>query len=75
MKSDLIIWFNSEGANPSEITRALTSLGFKPIKGNYDYVYDWGNTKADVEEVLAFADKVKITLSGMKVLFKIETVD
>jgi hypothetical protein len=74
MKSYLIIWFNSEGANPSEITRALTSLGFKPIKGNYDYVYEW-NTRAEVDEVLAFADKVKMTLSGMKVLFKIETVE
>ncbi|MHC1624744.1 MAG: hypothetical protein ACXQS2_01930 [Methermicoccaceae archaeon] len=74
MKSYLMVWFNSEGAEPSEITRALTSLGFKPIKGNYDYVYEWSSS-ADVDEVLSFGDRVRMTLKGMSVLFRIETVE
>lgn len=74
MKSYLVVWFNSEGSEPSEVTQRLLSLGFKPIKGNYDYVYEWQGD-VSVDEVLSFADKVSLTLEGTNVLFKIETVD
>ncbi len=73
MKSYLIVWFNSEGAKPSEINQRLTSLGFKPIQGSHDYVYEWGKN-VDVEEILRFGDRVKMTLQGMNAMFKIETI-
>lgn len=72
MRSYLIIWFNSEGGKPSEINQRLMSLGFKPIQGNHDFVYDWG-TNVDLEEILRFGDKVQMTLKGQNVLFKLET--
>jgi len=75
MKSYLLVWFSSDGGNPSEVTRTLVSLGFKPLTGNYDYVYDWGEASVSVDDVLSLADKVKSSLQGMGVLFKIETVD
>lgn len=73
MKSYLVVWFNSEGAKPSEINQRLMSLGFKPIQGSHDYVYEWGKN-VDVEEILRFGDRVKMTLQGMNAMFKIETI-
>lgn len=74
MRTYLVVWFNSEGGRPQEITERLLSLGFKVMKGNYDYVYEW-DRNATIDEILTFGDKVQLTLKGMDVLFKLETVD
>jgi hypothetical protein len=74
MKSYLMVWFNSEGGRPSEITQRLMSMGFKPIQGAYDYVYDWGDS-VSMDEILRFGDRVQMTLKGLGVMFKLETVD
>lgn len=74
MKTYLLIWFNSDGAMPSEIDRSLMSLGFKAVQGNYDYVYDWGDN-VNLDEILLFTDKVQMTLKGTGAMFKTETVN
>lgn len=74
MKSYLIIWFSSEGGKPSDINRRLMSLGFKPMQGSHDYVYEWGKN-VDVDEILNFGDKVQITLKELNVMFKLETIN
>ena len=74
MKTYLTIMFNSEGALPSEIKNQLMNMGFKATKGNYDFVYDWGNDLASVDELVFFADKVHSVLKNNKVLFNIETI-
>ncbi|MDG6244429.1 MAG: hypothetical protein QCH31_08595 [Methanolobus sp.] len=74
MKTYLVLWFNSNGAMPSEIDRSLMSLGFKPVQGNYDYVYEWGNN-VDLSDILQFTDKIQMTLKGTGVMFKTETVN
>ncbi len=74
MKSYLIIWFNSEGSKPSDVTERLMSMGFRPVKGNYDYVYDWGK-KAGVKEAARMADRVQQTLGNSNIAFKLETVE
>ena len=73
MKTYLSVWFNSEGELPSKITERLVSLGFKPIKGAFDYEFEWDHT-ADIEEILKFADNVRDMLAGYKVVFATETV-
>jgi hypothetical protein len=73
MKSYLILWFNSEGGKPSEINQRLMSLGFKPLQGTHDYVYEW-RKNVEVDEILSFGDKVKMTLQGLNVMFKLETI-
>ncbi len=73
MKTYLSIWFNSEGSKVSYITDRLLSLGFQPLTGAYDYVYDWGNN-ATVEEAIWFGDKIQETLKGTGVFFRIETI-
>lgn len=74
MKSYLMVWFNSEGGRPSEVTQRLMSMGFKPIKGSYDYVYEWDD-RVNVDEILRIGDKIQLTLKGLDVMFKLETVD
>lgn len=73
MKTYLLVWFSSEGAHPSEINRRLTSLGFEPVQGSYDFVYNW-NSNVSVERILEFGDKVYLSLQGTGVMFKLETL-
>ncbi len=75
MKTYLVVWFNSDGAAPSEVNSRLLSLGFKTVKGNYDFVYNWGSKKVSVEAILNLSDKVHLTLKGLNTMFKLETVD
>ncbi len=70
----LSIIFNSEGERPSEIISRLRSLGFRPVTGTRDMVYEWGN-HATVEDAIFLIDKVHTTLSGYNVLFTAETID
>jgi hypothetical protein len=74
MRTYLDVTFSSEGAKPSEIINRLRSLGFKPVIGEHDMVYEWGNN-ASAEDSIWFADKIQATLEGFNILFHIETVD
>jgi hypothetical protein len=74
MKTYLTITFTTEGGRPSEVSSILQGIGFKPVTGNYDFVYVWPRKKVDPDEALELADLVQVTLKGMKVLFKFETV-
>ena len=74
MKTYLTLTFTTEGGRPSDVTSLLQGIGFKPMTGNYDFVYDWQKKFVSAEEAVSLADRVQATLKGMKVLFKIETV-
>ncbi|HPS89631.1 MAG TPA: hypothetical protein PLC35_06630 [Methanosarcina vacuolata] len=73
MKTYLLVWFSSEGARPSEVNQRLMSLGFEPVKGSYDFVYNW-NSSVSVEKILEFGDKVYLSLQGTGAMFKLETL-
>ena len=55
------------------MAQKLQSMGFKPVRGHYDHVYDW-KREATIDEVLKLCDNIRETLKGMKVLYKIETI-
>jgi hypothetical protein len=74
MKTYLKIIFNSEGGSPSEVKNQLLNMGFKATKGNYDFVYEWEEQSAKVDELVWFADKVHSTLKKSNVYFTIETL-
>ena len=74
MKTYITIFFNSDGGLPSEVVDSLVQLGFKPIAGPYDMVYEWPN-HANVQDAVDFADQIQMSLEGMGVFFKIETVE
>ncbi|MHA2406979.1 MAG: hypothetical protein ACXACA_01230 [Candidatus Ranarchaeia archaeon] len=74
MKTYLMIWHSSEGGSPTEVHDRLVSMGFKPVKGTYDYVYEW-NRMSSIHQILEIGNAVHATLKGQKVLFKLETVN
>ena len=73
MRTYLTIWYNSEGASPTVVAEKLQGMGFKAIKGRYDYEYNWGRT-IELEEILQIGNAVHDTLKGLKILYKLETV-
>ena len=72
MMTYLTVMFSSDGARPSDVVNRLVAIGFKPAKGNYDFVYEW-DKKARVEDAIWLADKIHESLSGMDVQFRTET--
>jgi len=71
------VWFYSEGVTPSKVVRKLLELGFKPIKGPYDFVYE--HTDEELKEthigtaIMEIADAIHKTLIGFKVIYRLET--
>ncbi len=72
MKTYLTLWLYSEGANPTVIVEKLQNMGFKPIKGHHDFVYNWGRP-VELEEIFQIGNSVHETLRGLKVLYRLET--
>jgi hypothetical protein len=72
VKTYLTIWFSSEGSGPVEVVDRLRSLGFEPLRGYHDHVYDW-KRKIELGDILQLTDKIHETLKGMNVLYKIDT--
>ncbi len=68
----LSVTFSSEGARPSEIVNRLVAIGFKPTKGNFDFIYEW-DKNAKIGDTIWLADKIHETLKGMDVRFHTET--
>ncbi|MCK4440048.1 hypothetical protein KAU85_03590 [Candidatus Bathyarchaeota archaeon] len=73
MKTYLTLILYSEGANPIEIVERLRSLGFEPVTGVHDHVYDWGRRRVELEDILQIASSVHETLKGLKVFYRLET--
>jgi len=73
LKTYLTVWFNSEGARPSEVVRRLRAMGFEPVTGHYDHVYDW-KKKVTLDDIFQLSDVLHETLKGLRVLYKLETV-
>ena len=73
VKTYLTLILYSEGANPIEIVERLRSLGFEPVTGVHDHVYDWGRRRVELEDILQIASSVHETLKGLKVFYRLET--
>ncbi len=71
------VWFYSEGASPSVVMTKLLDLGFKPIRGAYDFVYEHGNNDIAEEDIggaiIEIANALHHTLAGFKVLYTLDT--
>ncbi len=71
------VWFYSEGASPSQVISKLTELGFKPVRGAYDFVYEHSDdnmTEADLgNAIVEISNALHKTLSGFKVLYNLDT--
>lgn len=71
------VWFYSEGASPSQVISKLLELGFKPVRGAYDFVYEHSEvdmTEANLSSaIVEISNALHKTLSGFKVLFNLDT--
>ncbi len=70
------VWFNSEGASPSEVVDKLTELGFEPVRGAYDFIYEHENDMNDTNlgsAILEISHALHKTLTGLKVLYNLDT--
>ncbi len=71
------VWFFSEGASPSQVMRKLLDLGFKPVRGAYDFVYEHSNenmSEADLgNAIIEISNALHKTLSGFKVFYNLDT--
>jgi len=74
MKTYLTVYLHTEGSNFSEVADILEDLGFRAVKGRYDFVYDW-DKKTTIKDIAWFGDKIHMSLRGKKVYFRIESVD
>lgn len=63
-----------DGSKPSEITRKLQELGFRPTYGIHDFVYDWKEKNIALEQIIEFADKVQKKLKGTGAMLHFTTV-
>ncbi len=73
MRTYLRLVMDSEGAPFSELATLLADLGFRPVQGEYDFLYEW-DREATVRESLFFADRVHTALKGKRIWFQVETV-
>ena len=60
-----MIWFNSEGAEPQKVVEKLHGIGFNPMRGPYDHVYEW-TKDVELEDILQLGNNIHETLKGMK---------
>jgi hypothetical protein len=74
MKTYIRLTFDSEGAKPSNIVDTLCMMGFNPTRGHQDLVYEW-DRNATVQDAIWFADKVHLSLAGLRVHYELETLE
>ncbi|MFX0055596.1 MAG: hypothetical protein ACFFAX_06360 [Promethearchaeota archaeon] len=71
------VWFNSEGASPSVVIKKMLELGFIPVRGAYDFVYEHEQSdmsESDLSEsILEIADALHKALSGFRVFYTLDT--
>ena len=72
-KTYLTLWFSSEGKSPTSVVVRLQEIGFKPTRGEHDFVFDWGHD-TELKDLFKLGDTVHKTLKGSKVFYRLETL-
>lgn len=66
--------FNSEGKSAVEVIKILDELGFKPMRGQHDFVYDWGSDEPTMDQIKSLLEKLHSRLKGAHVLYQVSTI-
>lgn len=74
MKTNVLVYWSSEGGKPNEIVAKFKEQGFEPGLGKNDFVLNWETAPA-LEDVLKKLDALTEALKGLNVRFKAETVE
>jgi len=71
------VWFYSEGASPSQVIHKLMELGFKPVRGAFDFVYEHSDENLTEDDlgsaIIEISNALHKTLTGFKVLYNLDT--
>ncbi len=73
MRTFLTLFVSSEGSKASAIVDKLGAIGFKPILGTHDFVYNWAITAVTPEAVVELVDRVQDVLKGDQVILHFVT--
>ncbi len=73
MRTYVRVIFNSEGADPQEVTRVMRDLGFEESMGMHDFVYKWKN-RASIEEVLGLISTMHARIKGLHLNYEVTTI-
>lgn len=73
MKTCIKIGISTEGAKVSEIAEKLSTLGFIPVLGKYNFEFKWAGkvTESDIRQL---EEKVHKLLEGTGATVKFKTV-
>jgi hypothetical protein len=73
MRTYVRVIFNSEGADPQEVTKVMRELGFEESMGMHDFVYKWKN-KAAIDEVLKLVSNMHGRIRGLHLNYEVTTI-
>lgn len=73
MRTYVRVIFNSEGADPQEVTKVMRELGFEESMGMHDFVYKWKN-KAAIDEVLKLISSMHGKIRGLHLNYEVTTI-
>lgn len=73
MRTYLTLFVSSEGSKASTIVDKLGAVGFRPILGLHDFVYEWEVRALTAEAVVELVDRVQGILKGDSVFLHFTT--
>ena len=73
MRTYLTLFISSEGIKTSSVVDKLSAIGFRPVLGTHDFVYDWSVKAVTAEAVVELVDRVQGILKGSNVILHFVT--
>jgi hypothetical protein len=73
MRTYVRMIFQSEGASPREVLRAMRELKFEEAIGIHDFVYKWPK-QPSIEDVLDLVTSMHARLKGLGVNYEVTTI-
>ena len=69
MRTYMKVYFSSNGKSPREVLSKMEALGWKPVIGDYDFVWEGGLSDSLGDMFLEHLDKVHEALSDCDVRY------
>ena len=71
MKTYIKMQFSSEGMDPSKIIKILEDLGWKPVVGEYDFMYESSLSEGISNSFKNMVDELNNALKGTGVRYSL----
>jgi len=67
VRTYLTLFVSSDGGKASTVAEKLVAVGFRPVLGSHDFVYDWPTKAVTPQAVIELIDRVQGVLKGSNV--------